>query len=58
MKTVEDFALTVLTALFALLGVGCIVGFLVTWAWHCLMFAVMCGAMVYLWYVESKQDKD
>ena len=53
MKTVEDFALAVLAALFALLGVGCFVGFLVTWAWHCLLFAVMCTGMVYVWYYED-----
>lgn len=48
----------VLIAMFAVLGVVGIVGFIMTLMWHCLLFAAMSAAMVWVWYYEEFKSKN
>ena len=44
MDRFEDIVMAAFMLLFAFLGIVEIIGFLMTWMWHCLMFAAMCAA--------------
>lgn len=53
----EDIAMAVFIAIFGIVGIMEIVGFLLTWMWHCLLFAGMCAGMVWSWYYEDYKSK-
>lgn len=48
----------VFVVMFAVIGVVEIVGFVMTWMWHCLLFAVMCAALVGVWYYDGFKSKN
>ena len=57
MDRFEDLVMAAFMLLFAFLGIIEIIGFLMTWMWHCLMFAAMCAGMVWVWYHEDYKSK-
>lgn len=52
-----DIMMAAFMLIFALIGITEIVGFLLTWMWHCLLFAAMSFGMVWVWYKEDYQSK-
>lgn len=48
----------VFVAIFAVIGIIEIVGFVMTWMWHCLLFAAMCAALVWVWYYDGFKSKN
>lgn len=45
-------------ALFALIGITEIVGFIITLMWHCLLLAAMSAAMIWALYDEEFKSKN
>lgn len=56
-EKVEEVMMAVIVAIFGIIGIIGIIGFLVTWMWHCLLFAGMCAGMVWAWYYEDYKSK-
>lgn len=48
----------VFIALFALIGITEIVGFIMTLMWHCLLIAAMSAAMIWALYDEEFKSKN
>lgn len=48
----------VFAAIFAVIGIIEIVGFVITWMWNCLLFAAMCAALVWVWYYDGFKSKN
>lgn len=53
----EDIAMAVFMGIFGIIGITEIIGFLLTWMWHCLLFAGMSAGMVWAWYYEDYKSK-
>ncbi len=57
MDKFNDVAMAIFMLFFAFLGIACIIGFLLTWMWHCLLFAGMSAGMIWAWYYEDYKSK-
>lgn len=57
MERLEDITMAVSIGVFAIIGITGIVGFLLTWMWHCLLIAGMCASMAWAWYYEDYKSK-
>lgn len=53
--TVTTFVFIVI---FALIGITEIIGFVMTWMWHCLLIAAMSAAMIWALYDEEFNSKN
>lgn len=53
----EEIVMAAFAAIFALIGITEIIGFILTWMWHCLLFAGMCAGMVYTWYYADYKSQ-
>ena len=53
----EEIVMAAIAAIFALIGITEIIGFILTWMWHCLLFAGMCAGMVYTWYYADYKSQ-
>jgi hypothetical protein len=52
-----DIVTAGISGAFAIIGITELIGFLLTWKWHCLLLAVMCMSMVWVWYQEDYKSK-
>lgn len=52
-EPMEQILFIVSAAMLALLGVACIIGFILSGMWHCLLIAVMCAGIIWAWYTED-----
>lgn len=48
----------VFLAIFAVIGITEIIGFVMTLMWHCLLLAAMCVALVGVWYYDGFKSKN
>ncbi len=50
---IERILLVVVVTILALLGVACLVGFILSGMWHCFMIAGMCALLIWAWITED-----
>lgn len=53
----EEITMAAFAAIFALIGITEIIGFILTWMWHCLLFAGMCAGLVWAWYYADYKSQ-
>ncbi len=53
----DEITMAAFAAIFALLGITEVIGFILTWMWHCLLFAAMCAGMVWTWYYADYKSQ-
>ena len=52
-EPMEQILFIVSVTMLALLGIGSLVGFILTGMWHCLLVSVMCAGLIWAWYTED-----